>query len=140
MKEIFVGSMVSGTRKQYPGGRAAISGREGEGSGLGTDGSPRMNIDLHVYVLAELVEHGHQRVNGEAVKLYVANAAKVPMTDTGTEFSLARRRPFIVRMPMVWVARSALAYRPPGPEIRFIRSQALNPVTWSGLQTAPSRT
>ena len=93
-----------------------------------------MNIDLHVYVLAELVEHGHQRVNGEAVKLYVANGAKIGMTDTGTEFSLARRKPFIVRMPMVRVARSALAYRPPGPEIRFIRSQALNPVTWSGLQ------
>ena len=33
------------------------------------------------------------------VKLYVENAAQVRMTDTGTEFGLARRRPFIVRMP-----------------------------------------
>ena len=36
-----------------------------------------MNVDLHVYVLAEFVEHGHQPVNGEAAKLHVANAGKV---------------------------------------------------------------
>ena len=44
-------------------------------------GRARTNIDLYVYVLAELVEHGHQTVNGEAVKLHVANAGKVRMTD-----------------------------------------------------------
>ena len=39
--------------------------------------STRVNVDLHVYVLAEFVEHGHQPVNGEAAKLHVTNAGKV---------------------------------------------------------------
>ena len=39
--------------------------------------STRVNVDLHVYVLAELVEHGHQPGMGEAAKLHVANAGKV---------------------------------------------------------------
>ena len=42
-----------------------------------------VNVDLHVYVLAEFVEHSHQPVNGEAAKLHVANAGKVRMADTG---------------------------------------------------------
>ena len=29
---------------------------------------------------------------------------------------------------------SALAYRPPAPEAKFPRSQALDPIPWSGLQ------
>lgn len=57
-----------------------------------------MNVDLHVYVLAELVEHGHQTVNGETVKLHVANASKVRVTDTGTTLGLASRKSFIVRL------------------------------------------
>ena len=52
-------------------------------------GRARTNIDLYVYVLAELVEHDHQTVNGEAVKLHVANAGKVRMTDTGAVLGLA---------------------------------------------------
>jgi len=35
---------------------------------------------------------------------------------------------------------SALAYRPPAPEARFLRSQALDLVSWSGLQMAPGLT
>ena len=50
----------------------------------------RMNLDLHVYLLAALVEHGDQAVCREAVKLHFANASKVRMTDTGTTLSLAR--------------------------------------------------
>ena len=56
-----------------------------------------VNVDLHVYVLAELVEHSHQPVNGEAAKLYVANAGKVRVADTGAALGLARRKPFIVK-------------------------------------------
>ena len=48
-------------------------------------------------MLAELVEYGHQTVNGEAVKLHVANAGKVRMADTGATLGLARRKPFIVK-------------------------------------------
>ena len=58
-------------------------------------GHARVNVDLHVYVLAELVEHGHQTVNGEAIKLHVADAGKVRMVDTGAALGLARRKPFI---------------------------------------------
>ena len=50
----------------------------------------RMNLDLHVYLLAELIEHGHRAVNGEAVKLYFANTGKVRMTDSSTTLSLVR--------------------------------------------------
>ena len=46
-------------------------------------GPARVNVDLHVYVLAKLIEHGHQPVNGEAAKLHVTNAGKVRMADTG---------------------------------------------------------
>ena len=56
-----------------------------------------MNLDLHFHLLTEPVEYGHQTVNGEAVKLYVANAAKVRMINTGTTLSLASRKPFIVK-------------------------------------------
>ena len=35
---------------------------------------------------------------------------------------------------------SALAYRPPAPEAKLPRSQALNLIPWSGLQMAPSLT
>ena len=35
---------------------------------------------------------------------------------------------------------SAFAYRPPAPEARLLRSQALNPVPWNGLQIAPGLT
>ncbi len=61
-------------------------------------GHARMHVDLHVYLVSKLVEHSHQTVNGEAVKLYVTNAGKVRMTDTATILSLplARRKPFIV--------------------------------------------
>ena len=57
----------------------------------------RMNVDAHVYAPAQLIEHNHQTVYGEAVKPYVANAAEVRMTDTGTGLGLARRKPFIVK-------------------------------------------
>lgn len=57
----------------------------------------RTNVDPHVYAPAQLIEHDHQTVNGEAVKLYVANAGKVRMIDTGTGLGLARRKPFIVK-------------------------------------------
>ena len=57
----------------------------------------RVNVDLHVYVLAELVEHSHQPVNGEAAKLHVANTGKVRVADAGAALSLARRKPFIVK-------------------------------------------
>jgi len=51
----------------------------------------------------------------------------------------------------VWVERwrrdynqirphSALAYRPPAPEAKLPRSQALNPIPWGGLQMAPGLT
>ena len=62
-------------------------------------GRTRMNADPHVHSPAQLIEHDHQTVNGEAVKLYVANAAKVRVTDTGTGLGLARRKPFIVKNP-----------------------------------------
>ena len=52
-------------------------------------GPTRMNLDLHVYALAEPIEDGYQPVNGETVKLYVANAGKVRMIDTGTALGLA---------------------------------------------------
>ena len=35
---------------------------------------------------------------------------------------------------------SALAYRPPAPEAKLPRSQALDLIPWSGLQMAPSLT
>ena len=35
---------------------------------------------------------------------------------------------------------SALAYRPPAPEAGFLRAQALNLVSWSGLQITPGLT
>ena len=50
----------------------------------------RMNVDLHVYLLAELVQHGHEAVDREAVKLHFANARKVRMTDAGTTLSVTR--------------------------------------------------
>ena len=34
------------------------------------------NVDLHVYVLAELVEHSHQPVNGEAAELHRLDAVE----------------------------------------------------------------
>ena len=37
----------------------------------------RVNVDLDAYVLAELVEHDHQAVNGEAAKLHVTNVGKI---------------------------------------------------------------
>ena len=35
---------------------------------------------------------------------------------------------------------SALAYRPPAPEAKLTRSQALDPIPWRGIQIAPSLT
>ena len=53
--------------------------------------------DRNTVWLAELVEHGHQTINGEVVKLHVANAGKVRMADTGAALGLARRKPFAVK-------------------------------------------
>lgn len=53
-------------------------------------GYVRMNIDLHVYLLAKLVEDRHETVNGEALKLYSPNAGKLRMTDAGPILSLSR--------------------------------------------------
>ena len=62
-----------------------------------SSGHARVNVDLHIHVLAELVEYGHQTVNSEAVKLHVADAGKVRMADTGAALGLARRKSFIVK-------------------------------------------
>ena len=35
---------------------------------------------------------------------------------------------------------SALAYQPPAPEAKLPRSQALDPIPWSGLQMVPGLT
>ena len=45
------------------------------------------------------------------------------------------RREYNQRRP-----HSALAYRPPAPEAKLPRSQALDPIPWSGLQRVPGLT
>ena len=45
------------------------------------------------------------------------------------------RREYNQRRP-----HSALAYRPPSPEAKLPRSQALDPIPWSGLQMVPGLT
>ena len=45
------------------------------------------------------------------------------------------RREYNQRRP-----HSALAYRPPAPEAQLPRSQALDPIPWSGFQRVPSLT
>lgn len=55
-----------------------------------------MNVDPHVYLPAELVKHGHEAIDREAVKLHIADAGKVRMADTGSCLGLPRRQAFVI--------------------------------------------
>ena len=69
----------------------------------------RVNVDLHVHVLAELVEYGHKAIDRKArssfaLRMREKSARGMPV------FSCALRaeRPPSSRMPIICAARSAL--------------------------------
>ena len=69
----------------------------------------RVNVDLHVHVLAELLEYGHKAIDRKArssfaLQMREKSARGMPV------FSCALRveRPSSSRMPIICAARSAL--------------------------------
>ena len=75
----------------------------------------RVNVDLHVYVLAKFIEHGHQTVNGETVKLHVRMRVKSAWLTLVRPSALRVESPSSSRMPMMRAPRSALVRWPRTP-------------------------
>ena len=106
-----------------------------------SDGSSSVGVKTLYIEPGSPWENGYvERFNGKLRYLHnlLDELLHVEIFDTLWEAKVLAerwRREYNQRRP-----HSALAYRPPAPEAKLPRSQALNPIPWRGLQMVPGLT